>query len=210
MPHCGQDLRTHILPSKRSVLAGPVIGRLAHQLCTAIAFLHSHNMYHLDIKPQNLAVNADKDCELTVIDLGWVMSARQPCYVTGAAGTFGYVAPEVQKWLDWDDAMDELEDDEEEPPPPPKYNPQKADSWAIGNVIHILIGALEYSDSDSDYDGEDLYVENREGLLEFGTWVMEERPTMELALERLRALEDDHTVPRTPSPVDSAVVALSP
>ncbi|KAL0069630.1 hypothetical protein AAF712_003288 [Marasmius tenuissimus] len=199
MPFYGEDLTEILRRSRRSSLAGPVILKLAHQLCTAISFLHSRNMYHLDIKPENIVVDEDKDSKLTVIDLGWVMSARQPCSVWGATGTRHYAPPEVQLWYEWED--ERKSDGSADRPRPPKYNPRKADAWAIGNVVTILVDTV----LDEDENLENLEVDHSEELYKFATWMMDKRPRIEVALKRLNWIATHYGVPRTPSPVDSAV-----
>ncbi|KAL0567371.1 Serine/threonine-protein kinase 17A [Marasmius crinis-equi] len=169
-PYYGQDLWELSTPSERSALAGPVILKLARQLCTAIAFLHSHNMHHLDIKPENIALDIRKDHQLTVIDLGSVVIGRRPCTAEGAVGTYEHVAPEVKKWFEWENKREELEK-------PCGYNPLKADSWAVGNVIDIIL--------DSVLVDEDLDVDHLDALDGFVIWMKAKRPTMEAALRRL-------------------------
>ncbi|KAL0565917.1 hypothetical protein V5O48_016099 [Marasmius crinis-equi] len=170
MPYYGQDLCELMRPSSRSVLAGPVILKLARQLCTAIAFLHSHNMYHLDIKPENIALNIRKGYQLTVIDLGSVVIGRRPCTVEGALGTYEHAPPEVRKWFEWENKREELEK-------PRRYDPAKADAWAVANVIDIIL--------DSVLADENLDVNHLDALDDFVVWMKEKRHTMEAALRRL-------------------------
>ncbi|KAG7093099.1 hypothetical protein E1B28_009385 [Marasmius oreades] len=190
MPDYGFDLSIVTMVFKRR-LAGTRIYIIARQLCEAIQFLHNNNLYHLDIKPQNLAID-DLTSDLTVIDLGWVMYAPPPCVIEGPAGTSGLVAPEVQRWFDWEET--------EEGDAPPFYNPQKADAWAIGNVIHILL------DKADDIVGEYL-------LEPFSEWMMEERPSMDAALEKLEDLFDPpmaaHSRNGSTSTLDSTDISFS-
>ncbi|KAL0568277.1 hypothetical protein V5O48_013706 [Marasmius crinis-equi] len=187
MPYYGQDLWELSTPSERSVLAGPVILKLARQLCTAIAFLHSHNMYHLDIKPENIAVNIRKGHQLTVIDLGSVAVGKPPCTLGCAVGTYDYAAPEVQKWFDWDDS------DQRDEAEPRRYNPAKADAWAVGNVIDIVL--------DSVLADEDLDVDHLDALDDFVVWMKAKRPSMEVALRRLNTFSTSSAfVPSDGSP----------
>ncbi|KAJ8080100.1 hypothetical protein PM082_016928 [Marasmius tenuissimus] len=202
MPHCGTNLYMLTKPSERSVLAGPVILQIAQQLCRAIAFLHSHNMYHLDIKPQNLALNTENNNELHVIDLGWVMRGQQPCYLRRATGTYEYSAPEVRRWHEWEDAREEEPESVNEAPPPKRFNPLKADVWAVGNVLLILLSNV--------LEDEELDVESADQLWEFGTWLTKKRPKMEEAIGRLNELVTHPEVRRTPSPTDSAIHISSP
>ncbi|KAL0060033.1 Serine/threonine-protein kinase 17A [Marasmius tenuissimus] len=170
MPHCGTNLYMLIKPSERSVLAGSVILRIAQQLCRAIAFLHSHNMYHLDIKPQNLALNTENNSnELHVIDLGWVMRGQQPCYLRRATGTYEYSAPEVRRWHEWEDAREEEPESVNEAPPPKRFNPLKADVWAVGNVLLILLSNV--------LEDEELDVEFADRAL--GVWDVADEETSE-------------------------------
>ncbi|KAF9265393.1 kinase-like protein [Marasmius fiardii PR-910] len=155
MPFYGDSLQKMITWYSPDYLAGPFIRRLARQLCTAIDFLHDHNIYHLDIKPQNLVIHRET-YDLTVIDLDWVMSGKQPCSIGGASGTYNYAPPEVRKWFEWKHSSSQ----------PRRYNPRKADAWAIGNVIHILLEtALE----------DDLYYEvtHSDELWAFSCWMMD-------------------------------------
>ncbi|KAK1233544.1 hypothetical protein PQX77_003301 [Marasmius sp. AFHP31] len=157
----------------RERLCGRAIYDIAVQLCEAITFLHSHGFFHLDIKPDNLAFD-QATSRLTVLDLGWVMHGnfKNPV-ITGATGTRDYASPEVRAWFEW-----EATDDDD--PNPPSYNPRKADVWAIGNLIAILL--------QSDVKQVDYYEE----LVDFSQWLTqydpEDRPTVEEALERLREI----------------------
>ncbi|KAL0068985.1 hypothetical protein AAF712_003978 [Marasmius tenuissimus] len=159
----------------RERLCGMAIHSIAIQLCEAIAFLHSHGFFHLDIKPHNLAFD-HATSHLTVLDLGWVMHGDfiNPV-ITGATGTREYAPPEVAVWFEW-----EATDEDDSTPSPPSFDPRKADVWAIGNVISILL----YSDVEQvDYGAE---------LVEFSRWLLQhepkDRPTIEEALKRLQEI----------------------
>ncbi|KAL0068987.1 hypothetical protein AAF712_003980 [Marasmius tenuissimus] len=156
----------------RERLCGKAIHTIALQLCEAIAFLHSHCFFHLDIKPDNLAFDHITS-RLTVLDLGWTIhSAFKKPGVYFATGTRDFAPPEVFAWFEWE-AMDE----DDPTPSPPSFDPRKADVWAIGNVISILL----YSDVEQVDDGAEL--------VEFSQWLMQhapkDRPTIEEALKRL-------------------------
>lgn len=40
-----------------------------HQLCSALAYMHSKNIVHRDLKPENICVSADKQA-IKIIDFG--------------------------------------------------------------------------------------------------------------------------------------------
>ncbi|KAL0068989.1 hypothetical protein AAF712_003982 [Marasmius tenuissimus] len=157
----------------RERLCGRAIYHIAIQLCEAITFLHSHGFFHLDIKPHNLAFDHTTS-RLTLLDLGWVMHGnfKNPV-ITGATGTRDYAPPEVYAWFEW-------ETTDEDDPNPASYNPRKADVWAIGNLIAILL--------QSDVEEVDYYEE----LVDFSQWLAQyepkDRPTIEEALQRLREI----------------------
>ncbi|KAL0068990.1 SH3 domain binding kinase, member 3 [Marasmius tenuissimus] len=177
MRDCGPSLFFYTVYSSwaRERLCGKAIHTIALQLCEAIAFLHSHCFFHLDIKPDNLAFDHITS-RLTVLDLGWTMHAafKKPG-VYLATGTRNFAPPEVCAWFEWEDM------DEDDPTPsPPSFDPRKADVWGIGNLIAILL--------QSNAEQMDHY----EGLVDFSQLLTrygpKDRPTVEEALERLREI----------------------
>ncbi|RUS13555.1 kinase-like domain-containing protein [Endogone sp. FLAS-F59071] len=87
---------------------------LVKQLLEGVAFLHEHNIAHLDIKPDNLVIDRGT---LYIIDYG--LAEHKRTTLTGYRGTEEYVAPEVS-----DDGT---------------YNPIQADLWSTGRVIQELL-----------------------------------------------------------------------
>nr|XP_007982568.1 MAP kinase-activated protein kinase 3 isoform X2 [Chlorocebus sabaeus] len=87
---------------------------------TAIQFLHSHNIAHRDVKPENLLYTSkEKDAVLKLTDFGFAKETTQnalqtPCY------TPYYVAPEVLG--------------------PEKYD-KSCDMWSLGVIMYILQAA---------------------------------------------------------------------
>uniref|UniRef100_A0A4W2HJD2 non-specific serine/threonine protein kinase n=1 Tax=Bos indicus x Bos taurus TaxID=30522 RepID=A0A4W2HJD2_BOBOX len=85
---------------------------------TAIQFLHSRNIAHRDVKPENLLYTSkDKDAVLKLTDFGFAKETTQnalqtPCY------TPYYVAPEVLG--------------------PEKYD-KSCDMWSLGVIMYILL-----------------------------------------------------------------------
>uniref|UniRef100_A0A8C5JWX7 non-specific serine/threonine protein kinase n=1 Tax=Jaculus jaculus TaxID=51337 RepID=A0A8C5JWX7_JACJA len=84
---------------------------------TAIQFLHSQNIAHRDVKPENLLYTSkEKDAVLKLTDFGFAKETTQnalqtPCY------TPYYVAPEVLG--------------------PEKYD-KSCDMWSLGVIMYIL------------------------------------------------------------------------
>ncbi|KAF8440317.1 kinase-like domain-containing protein [Boletus edulis BED1] len=69
---------------------------VALQLVGAVAFMHEHNVAHIDLKPQNAIIPTE--CRhLSVIDFSVSIRVRSPDTYNGVVGTEEYIAPEVRK-----------------------------------------------------------------------------------------------------------------
>ena len=63
------------------------------QLCSALSFLHAHNIIHRDVTPENLLISTDN--VLKLIDFGISRSKKEDqSQDTTILGTVGYAAPE--------------------------------------------------------------------------------------------------------------------
>ncbi|KAL0568340.1 hypothetical protein V5O48_013651 [Marasmius crinis-equi] len=187
------DHLVEVMQCEPELLAGPVVLKIVQQLCTAVDFLHSHNRFHLDIKPENLVLDIEGDCDLTVVDLGWVLHAKCSTAINGASGTYHYAPPEVRLWYEYEEEREQAKGPVDRPLPS-SYFPREADAWAVGNVISIVLRRLSL---------EELEVDGSKELSSFAKWMMDKRPKMEVALKRLDLITTG--VLRTPSPIDSAV-----
>lgn len=87
------------------------------QICDAIEFMHSHNVYHRDIKPQNIILNNDTAIIID-FDLAFVANDNIFSCVNKVCGTPYYIAPEL--WLDTND-----------------INYQQTDIYAFGVTLYF-------------------------------------------------------------------------
>eukprot|EP00920_Eleutheroschizon_duboscqi_P034493 GHVT01082739.1.p1 GENE.GHVT01082739.1~~GHVT01082739.1.p1 ORF type:complete len:468 (+),score=39.08 GHVT01082739.1:1565-2968(+) len=95
------------------------VSSIMSQLLSALAYFHSKNVVHKDLKPENVLFQ-DKsfDAQIKVIDFGLAeLFDREEQTSRNAAGTALYMAPEVFKR---------------------KFN-QKCDIWAAGVIMYFLL-----------------------------------------------------------------------
>jgi serine/threonine protein kinase len=123
------------------------------QICLGIikgvAFLHEHRIAHRDIKGGSLVV--DENYCLKIIDFDNAMRVEdEDEEVDDYCGTEGRVAPEVEKKL--------------------RHSPIKADRWACGRILQILLDSYDKDEKSLGAFAEDLMAHNpkqRPSLLEW-------------------------------------------
>ena len=74
-----------------TLIAERDVWRLALQIADGLAFMHAHNVLHLDIKPDNIYVDINGDCKIGDLGLAYVQGAGWDW----EEGDGGYVAPEL-------------------------------------------------------------------------------------------------------------------
>ncbi|XP_043466730.1 death-associated protein kinase related-like [Leptopilina heterotoma] len=95
------------------------VARLLRQILDGIAFLHSFNVAHLDIKPQNLVLTGEfPDCDVKLCDFGISRYISHGADIREILGTPDYVAPEVLN-----------------------YEPISlaTDMWSVGVLLYVLL-----------------------------------------------------------------------
>ncbi|XP_076285650.1 uncharacterized protein LOC143211673 isoform X1 [Lasioglossum baleicum] len=95
------------------------VSRLLRQILDGIAFLHSLNVAHLDIKPQNLVLTGDfPECDVKLCDFGISRYISHGADIREILGTPDYVAPEVLN-----------------------YEPISlaTDMWSVGVLLYVLL-----------------------------------------------------------------------
>lgn len=91
--HCDQDLKKYF-DSLNGDIDLDVVKSFMYQLLRGLAFCHSHNVLHRDLKPQNLLIN--KNGELKLADFGLARAFGIPvkCY-SAEVVTLWYRPPDV-------------------------------------------------------------------------------------------------------------------
>uniref|UniRef100_A0A914EMF4 Aurora kinase n=1 Tax=Acrobeloides nanus TaxID=290746 RepID=A0A914EMF4_9BILA len=91
-------------------LAAKIVGQIA----TALHYLHTKNIVHRDVKPENILLDSNYSAKLT--DFGLACTVLGPLY--RVCGTPTYVAPEVLAQLGYGFEID---------------------VWSLGILLHVLL-----------------------------------------------------------------------
>jgi serine/threonine protein kinase len=140
---------------------------VALQLVEAVAFMHEHNVAHMDLKPQNVII-PDEGGRLSIIDFNVSIRVRSPdVRYSGVVGTEDYIAPEVREG---------------------SYKPMVADLWSCGRTLEDLCACCQPSADRA------MLLEIAKQLMNRDP---EARPRMSTILERMTAFRrgEDDVVP---------------
>lgn len=104
---------------------------IAHQIGTALYYLHQFGIVHRDLKPENLLmVDQSDNSEIRVADFGLSKTFSPGEKSTEAYGTIGYVAPEILMHRPYD---------------------HKVDCWTFGVLINLMLsGRLPFDSHDEE------------------------------------------------------------
>ncbi|XP_076827486.1 serine/threonine-protein kinase 17A [Brachyhypopomus gauderio] len=98
------------------------VKRLMRQILEGVAFLHSNNVVHLDLKPQNILLTSDDPLgDIKVVDFGLSRMVCNSQEIREIMGTPEYVAPEVLN-----------------------YEPisTATDMWSIGVLAYVMLTGI--------------------------------------------------------------------
>jgi len=127
----GGELYDEII--KRNLFSEKEASLILKQIVEALAYLHSQNVVHRDLKLENLLLKekptANQALHVKITDFG-LSKVYQGCQMHTACGTPFYVAPEILLAADDDEAG---------------YG-SAIDMWAVGVLLYILLsGRLPFS-----------------------------------------------------------------
>lgn len=117
-----------------------VAHKIFRQILDALVYLKSRNVFHMDLKDENIVV--DKDFNIKIIDFGSAhiiptddpTSKQRSVIMTRFFGTLAYAPPEVLSRL--------------------AYSPEKGDVWTLGVLYHTMIyGQSPFSSPDNTLKG---------------------------------------------------------
>lgn len=126
----GGELFDRICDAEDNILLEKDCAVFVRQLCLALQFVHSKNMVHLDIKPENvLCCSKETPCQIKLIDFGMAQLLDGNKQVRVLKGTAEFAAPEVAQY----DPID-----------------QRTDSWSLGVLTYVLLSGVSPFHGDSD------------------------------------------------------------
>uniref|UniRef100_A0AC34QJZ2 Protein kinase domain-containing protein n=1 Tax=Panagrolaimus sp. JU765 TaxID=591449 RepID=A0AC34QJZ2_9BILA len=125
------------------ILTETAVAMIVYQICEAIRYIHSHNIIHLDLKPENIMCVSQTGNQIKLIDFGLAQYYDGEHDLLFMAGTPEFAAPEVIKFepLDF-----------------------HTDMWSVGVIVYILLSG------ESPFLGDNLaltYYNVERGLWEF-------------------------------------------
>uniref|UniRef100_A0A915PXC8 Cell division protein kinase 5 n=1 Tax=Setaria digitata TaxID=48799 RepID=A0A915PXC8_9BILA len=91
--YCDQDLKKYF-DSCNGEIDQQIVKSLMYQLLCGLAFCHSHNVLHRDLKPQNLLINTNMQLKLADFGLARAFGIPVRCY-SAEVVTLWYRPPDV-------------------------------------------------------------------------------------------------------------------
>lgn len=91
--HCDQDLKKYF-DSLNGEIDPDLVKSFMYQLLRGLAFCHSHNVLHRDLKPQNLLINENGELKLADFGLARAFGIPVRCY-SAEVVTLWYRPPDV-------------------------------------------------------------------------------------------------------------------
>lgn len=121
MEYCPKDLHTEL--KEQYTLSEDVLQRYIHDILVCIKVCHDAKISHNDIKPANFLI--DKYGRIKVCDFGLSRMYSENETTNSYKGTFFFMSPEILRKS--------------------KYNPIKADIWALGvTFFNMATGTYPY------------------------------------------------------------------
>ena len=126
----GGDLFTY-LEERSFVVSEDRAKVIAHQIATALYYLHSFGVAHRDLKPENILMeDKSDDSDLKIVDFGLSKIIGPSETSLDPFGTLSYVAPEVLLQ---------------------KPYGKEVDLWSLGIIIYLCLSrVLPFDDEDDD------------------------------------------------------------
>ena len=102
LEYCKSDLRKLISNYKNALINPQLIYIIIKDICLGLKEIHSKNIVHRDMKPENILIGLDNKIKITDFNI----SKKINKHLTPKVGTYPYIAPEVLKGEEYDNKAD--------------------------------------------------------------------------------------------------------
>ncbi|XP_067399971.1 serine/threonine-protein kinase D3-like [Emydura macquarii macquarii] len=123
------DMLEMILSSESGRLPEPLAKFLIAQILSALRHLHTQNIVHCDLKPENVLLASDESYpQVKLCDFGFARIIESASFRRSVVGTPAYLAPEVLQHHGYNRALD---------------------MWAVGVIIYVsLSGTFPFNEEE--------------------------------------------------------------
>ncbi|XP_071576678.1 serine/threonine-protein kinase D3 isoform X1 [Temnothorax nylanderi] len=123
------DMLEMILSSERGRLSERITKFLVTQILVALKHLHSKNIVHCDLKPENVLLSSDTDfTQVKLCDFGFARIIGEKSFRRSVVGTPAYLAPEVLRNKGYNRSLD---------------------MWSVGVIIYVsLSGTFPFNEEE--------------------------------------------------------------
>ncbi|XP_076313732.1 serine/threonine-protein kinase D3-like isoform X2 [Tachypleus tridentatus] len=128
------DMLEMILSSEYRRLSERITKFLIYQILTALKHLHSKNIVHCDLKPENVLLSSDSDFpQVKLCDFGFARIIGEKSFRKSLVGTPAYLAPEVVRNKGYNRSLD---------------------MWSVGVVIYVSLSGTFPFNEDEDINDQ--------------------------------------------------------
>lgn len=123
------DMLEMILSSQDGRLSERITKFLVYQILVALKHLHSKNIVHCDLKPENVLLSSDSDFpQVKLCDFGFARIIGEKSFRRSVVGTPAYLAPEVLRNKGYNRSLD---------------------MWSVGVIIYVsLSGTFPFNEEE--------------------------------------------------------------
>lgn len=128
------DMLEMILSSPRGRLSERVTKFLITQILIALKHLHSKNIVHCDLKPENVLLSSDSEFpQVKLCDFGFARIIGEKSFRRSVVGTPAYLAPEVLRNKGYNRSLD---------------------MWSVGVIIYVSLSGTFPFNEDEDINDQ--------------------------------------------------------
>ncbi|XP_064119867.1 serine/threonine-protein kinase D3 isoform X2 [Macrobrachium rosenbergii] len=128
------DMLEMILSSDRGKLSERITKFIIYQILTALKHLHSKNIVHCDLKPENVLLSSSSDFpQVKLCDFGFARIIGEKSFRRSVVGTPAYLAPEVLRNKGYNRSLD---------------------MWSVGVITYVSLSGTFPFNEDEDINDQ--------------------------------------------------------